>query len=82
MNGQPVSQRQVQVISLSGLGPDAYVARCRCGWGASRRSKPALIDELTAHLELSVRCRRRCLAQGPEAAGQAQGGTGNDNDDP
>ena len=51
-----MTTKQVQVISLYGLGPNAHIARCRCGWNALSISKNALTDKLASHFVQSRPC--------------------------
>ena len=50
------ANQQVRVISLYGLGPDAHVGQCQCGWRGLTNTKEKLHGQLTSHFLQSPEC--------------------------
>ncbi len=53
---------QVEAISLYGLGPDAHIATCQCGWQGMSKTKDGLRDKLAIHFMESPRCYNLSIA--------------------
>ncbi len=48
--------KQVEAISLYGLGPTAHIAPYLCGWRGTATTKEKLTDKLAAHFLASPHC--------------------------
>lgn len=48
--------KQVEAISLYGLGPTTHIASCLCGWRGMATTKEKLTEKLAAHFLASRHC--------------------------